>query len=262
MPASIGPFTLDVRPDGIGVVVFDRPPVNAISLEVYEAIGRLADLVEGSDEIRVLVLTAAPGARAWCGGADLKDFVGMGSAARKERYDFVNRTLPRLYELDRPVIAAIASHAVGVGVLLAALCDMRVAAAEATFSCPEIDYGLVAGSGGLLAWLKLPEGKVREMFFTGRRFTAVELEGTGFFNYVVPREDVLPTAMGIAATIAGKSLAAIRARKRASNALEGLSWMEAYRLTQQSSAGLSDMQDGQEGVRAFLEHRSPRYTGH
>lgn len=262
MPRSqtIGPFELEVGTDGVGVVVFDRPPVNAVSIAVYEAIGQLADLVERSDDIRVLVLTAGPQARAWCGGADLNDFVGMGSEARKERYDFINRTLPRLYQLDRPVIAAVNSHTVGVGVLLAAMCDMRVVSAEATFACPEIDYGLVAGSGGLLAWLKLPEGKVREIFFTGRRFSAQELESSGFFNYVVPRAEVLPKALELARLIAAKSLAAVKARKRASNALEGLKWMDAYLLTQRSSAGLSDTEDSQAGVRAFLEHRAHTVT--
>jgi enoyl-CoA hydratase len=247
-----------VDDDGVGVVVFDRPPVNAVSIAVYEALADLVDLVESSDEVRVLVLAAPPDARAWCGGADLNDFVGMDSAARKERYDFINRSLPRLYHLDRPVIAAVDGHAVGIGVILAAMCDMRVAWEDASFSCPEIDFGLIAGGGGLLAWLKLPEGKVREMLYTGRRFSAAELRESGFFNYVVRREDVLPTSLELARLVAAKSLPAIKARKAVSNALEGLTWMDAYLLAQRATAELTDGRDAQEGVRAFLEHRDAR----
>jgi enoyl-CoA hydratase/carnithine racemase len=254
----MGPFELTVDQSGVAVVVFDRPPVNALSVEVYEAIGELADLVQSSDDIRVVVLSAAPNARAWCGGADLHDFVGIDSQGRKGRYDVINRNLSRFYSLDRPVIAAINSHAIGVGMLLAATCDMRVASDEATFACPEIDFGLVAGGGGLFAWLKLPEGKVREMLYTGRRFSADELRETGFFNYIVPRHEVLPKALELAHLIAKKSLPAIKARKLTSNAIEGLTWMDAYLLAQAASAELTDARDAQEGVRAFLEHRDAR----
>ncbi len=255
MNRQIGPFELRAGDDGVGVVVFDRPPVNAVSAAVYESIAELVDVVEASDDVRVLVLTAPPDARAWCGGADLNDFVGMDAAARKERYEFINRSLPRLYHLDRPVIAAIGAHAVGIGVILAGMCDLRVAADSATFSCPEIDYGLVAGGGGLLAWLKLPEGIVREMLYTGRRFSAGELREAGFLNHVVARDEVVPRSLELARLIAAKSLPAVKARKAVSNALEGLSWMDAYLLAQKATGQLTDGHDAQEGVRAFLEHR-------
>ncbi|WP_228430811.1 enoyl-CoA hydratase/isomerase family protein [Baekduia soli] len=253
---EIGPFRVSVDARGIASVVFSRPPVNAVSIDVYEAIGRLADAIAATDEVRVVVLSAPAGARAWCGGADLNDFVGITPEGRTERYDFINRTLPRLYDLDRPVIAAINGHAVGIGVILAATCDLRVAADDACFSCPEIDFGLVAGGAGLMAWLKMPEGVVREMLYTGRRFTAGELAGTGFFNYIVAREEVVPKAMGIAELIAAKSLPAIKARKATSNALEGLGWHDAYLLAQRATAALTAGEDGQEGVRAFLEGRA------
>lgn len=254
-----GSLKLDRLRTGVGLVTFDRPPVNAVSLSVYEDIGVLSDAVQVDDRIRVLVLTAPDSARAWCGGADLNDFVGMDSAGRKERYRFINEKLPSFYNLDRPVIAAVNGSAIGIGMILAGLCDMRVAEQDAKFSCPEIDYGLVCGGGGLFAMLKMPEAKMREILFTGGRFTAQELEPTGFFNYVVPRPDVLPKAMEIAEKIAAKSLPAIRARKIASSRLEGQGWMDAYLDAQELSAGLVATKDSQEGVTAFLENRTPDY---
>ena len=250
-----GPFTLTVDDHGVGVVVFDRPPVNAVSAEVYRAIAALVDAVEASDDVKVLVLAAPEGVRAWCGGADLHDFDGIDEAGRRRRYELINRTLPRLYDLDRPVIAAVNGHTVGVGVLLAAVCDVRIGAHDATVACPEIDYGLVAGSGGLLSWLKVPEGLLREMYYTGDRIPAQRMVESGFFNRLVPRSEVVPTAVALAQRIARKGLDDLRARKKASNALEGLPWKDAYLLTQEASAKSSASASAQQGVRAFLDGR-------
>lgn len=259
MHQILGSLGLTLDDAGVAHVVFSRPPVNAVSLSVYEDIGRLVELVEATDAIRAVVLSAPPDARAWCGGADLKDFVGMDPERRKQRYAFINDRIPGFARMDRPVIAAINGHAIGIGMILAALCDLRVAAEDAQFACPEIDYGLVAGGGGVFAMLKMPEAKVREMLFTGARFSARELEPTGFFNYVLPRDQVVARALQLARSIAAKSLPAVRARKLACVAIEGRSWMDAYLDAQALSARMAAGSDGGEGVRAFLEHRAPQY---
>lgn len=261
-PQVFGALSLQVRENGVGVIMFDRPPVNAVSISVYEDLGSLADFIADSTSVRVLVLAAPDSARAWCGGADLKDFVGMNSERRKERYRFINAQLPKLYALDRPVIAAINGAAIGIGMIIAGLCDMRIAAEDAQFACPEIDYGLVCGGAGLFSMLNLPEAKVREILYTGRRFTARELEPVGFFNYVVPRDEVLARSLELASVIAVKSLPSIRARKAASSMLEGRTWIEAYLDAQAMSAQLVDGADSGEGVRAFLEHRPPAFRDH
>jgi enoyl-CoA hydratase/carnithine racemase len=256
---EVGPFRAEIDEQGIAVVVFDRPPVNAVSMEVYEALAGLADLIEAAEDARVVVLTAPVDARAWCAGADLNDFVGMVPNRRKQRYARINELLPRLYELDRPTIAAINAHVVGIGVVIAALCDIRVAADTATFACREIDYGIVPGEGGLLAGLGVPSGTVREMLFSARRFSAAEMQEAGFVGHVVPREQVLARSREIAAPIAAKSLPALRASKRVFNAIDGMGWREAYLLAQEASAAeLTATADAAEGINAFLEGRVPR----
>jgi enoyl-CoA hydratase len=259
MHDQIGCFGVNLREDGVAIVTFSRPPVNAVSISVYENIGRLVTAIEGNDAVRAVVLTAPEESRAWCGGADLNDFVGMDTEKRKERYRFINAQLPGFYRLDRPVIAAINGHAIGIGMVWAGLADMRVAWEDAKFACPEIDYGLVGGGAGLFAMLKMPEAKMREILFTGSKFTARELEPTGYFNYVVPRDEVLPKAIAIAEKIASKSLLSIRARKIAQVGLEGRTWMEAYLDAQALSAELVASADSGEGVRAFLEGRAAEY---
>lgn len=249
---QFGSFSADLRENGVALVTFSRPPVNAVSLSVYEDIGNFADYVTGDDRIKVLVITAPDGARAWCGGADLHEFEGMTAEKRKERYAFINDRLPRFHRIDRPMIAAIRSAAIGVGVMAAGMCDMRIVSEKARFACPEVDYGLIGGSAGLLASLRMPEAKVREMVYTGRTFTARELESTGFFNYVVPEAAVLPLAMDIANQIAGKSLEALRARKLASLMFEGPEWMDAYLQAQEVSSALVEKPESGAAVRAAL----------
>lgn len=233
-----GAFTLDLREDGVAIATFSRPPVNAVSLSVYEDIGRFSDYVAGDDDIRAIVITAPDDSRAWCGGADLNEFKGMTAERRKERYQFINAQLPRFHDIDRPMIAAIRGATIGVGVMLASMCDMRVASEDARFACPEVDYGLIGGSAGLFAMLRMPEAKVREMLYTGRVFTARELEPTGFFNYVVPRAAVVPLAIDLAEQIARKNMPVLRLRKLASQALEGSEWMDTYLEAQEISAAL------------------------
>ncbi len=258
LPERVGDFSIVIDGRGIATVTFDRPPVNSVSMEVYEAFPLLRDRIESDESIRVVVLAAPDDARAWCGGADLNDFVGMDPPRRKERYARINALLPHLRGLDRPTIAAINAHAVGIGVVFAALCDMRIAADSATFSCREIDYGLVPGEGGLLASLRMPQGIVREMLFTGRRFGADEMRAAGYLNAVVPRAEVAAKAEELAAMMATKSLPALRATKRTQVAIEGMDWAEAYLLAQEASGELVGGADAAEGVAAFLEGRAPR----
>ncbi len=254
----IGDFAIEVDGNGIATVTFDRSPVNAVSMTVYETLPELRARLEGDDSVRVVVLAAPEAARAWCGGADLNDFVGMNPARRKERYARINELLPDLGAMERPTIAAINAHTVGIGVVLAALCDLRIAADSATFACREIDYGLVPGEGGLLASLRMPQGLVREMLLTARRFSAEEMLRGGYLNAVVPRAEVLAKAHETAALIAAKSLPSLRATKRVQVAIEGMDWPEAYLLAQEASAELTAGPDAREGVAAFLEGREPR----
>lgn len=252
---DFGSFKVTVTEDRVGLITFSRPPVNAFSLRVYEDLGAMVDGLKDDDSFRAAVLTAPKESRAWCGGADVTEFKDMTPERRRERYEFINRQMPKFAGFDRPVIAAINGTTVGVGIILAALCDLRVAAEGARFACPEVNYGLIAGGAGLYSSVGFPEARLREMAYTGRKFTAKELESTGFFNYVVPEDQVLDKAMELARAVAEMSLPVLRASKRAYNAKAGKSWVDAYYEAQELSADLVATRDGREGVDAFLEKR-------
>lgn len=249
---SAGALTGSLLAGGVLHVLFDRPPVNAFSLAEYEALERLVSHVEANDSIRSVILSAPRDARAWCGGADLHDFEGITKDARRDRYAFINTVLPRFHALERPTVAAIHGAAIGVGMVFASLFDFRVAAKSARFALPEIDFGLMSGCAGRFMSLRLPEPKLREMLYTGQKFRADELEPTGFFNYVVEPDDVLPRALALAAAVAAKDSIAMRARKRDSLALEGAQWIDAYLRAQETSAGMVENAASRAGVIAAL----------
>lgn len=251
-----GALAGSLREGGVLHVLFERPPVNAFSLAEYQALEELVAHVEASDSVRAVVFSEPRGARAWCGGADLHDFKGITKHVRRERYAFINRVLPGFHSLDRPTIAAIHGAAIGVGMVLASLFDFRVAAKSAPFALPEIDFGLMSGCAGRFMALRLPEPKLREMLYTGQKYRAEELEPTGFFNYVVDPDEVLTRAFELAATLASKDSAAMRARKRDSIALEGSEWIDAYLCAQETSAGLVELAASRAGVESALRGRS------
>jgi enoyl-CoA hydratase/carnithine racemase len=255
---SIDCFQIDVNSEGVAHVVFSRPPVNAISLSVYQAIGDLVTYLENRNDIRVVILTASEKSRCWCGGADLNDFKGMNKALRKQRYAFINSQLPRFFALKQPVIAAINGDAIGIGFIWAGLCDLRIASEDAHFACPEIQFGLIAGGGGLMSMLKFPEAKMREMLYTGMKFSARDLEPTGFFNYVVPADQIQSKALAIAKKIASHAPEVLFKRKLASNRLENRNWMDAYLDAQALSADLVELDSSQQGVESFFTQ--PRET--
>lgn len=244
----------------IALVTIERPPVNALSYDMYRELIDVADYIEKSDDIKVVILTGSEKSRAWIGGADLKEFVDLDYESRKRRYELVNAALPRLYNLDRPVIAAINGPAVGVGTSMAAMCDIRVASKTAFFLNPQIDRGVIASGGAHLLRTNMSVGKIREMIYTARRFTAEEMQQAGFLDYVVEPDEVVAKAMEIARLIAAKSLPALKANKICNNLVEGKSWLDGYKATQEYSAKLAAGEDTKEGLRAFFERRPPSYT--
>jgi enoyl-CoA hydratase/carnithine racemase len=257
---SLKYFHVETDGQGITTVTLDRPPVNAISFDVYPEIKAFCEAIEGEDETRVVILAAKPDARAWCGGADVNDFVAIPDMeTRMARYAMMNDCLPRLYNLDRPVIAAVSGPCIGVGFVIASFCDMRVASEEAFFSCPEIDRGVLIASS-YLSRVGIPQAKAREMIYVGRRFTARELESTGFLNYVVPRGGVMAKARELAEAIAAKPLRALKANKRHMNESELTTWVESHLTAQTESARLTFSEEGREAARAFLDKRPPAYT--
>ncbi|MBZ9870411.1 enoyl-CoA hydratase/isomerase family protein [Mesorhizobium sp. BR1-1-9] len=253
-------FHIELR-NGVALVTIDRPPVNAMSREVYESLDRVIDHIEATEEIRAVVLACKAEARAWIGGGDLNEFLTLNSETRRDRHAYVESVTDRFYNLSCPTIAAVSMPAPGGGMVIASFCDIIVAADTAFFSMPEVDRSLTGGAGAYLLRLHLPVPFIREMILTGRKVSAKELHDVGFVNYVVPKDGVLSKAFEIAEAIAAKSAAAVRAIKKSANLMDRAGWDEGRAAAHKLSETLVDGPDYKEAISAFLERRKPSFTG-
>lgn len=243
-------------------VTLDRPPVNAVDREVMSEIAEVFEGLRDDRRSRAVIFTAA-GDRAFMGGADLRSVgkpsdadtpasvtVDPGAAARRAMWAILDCPLP--------VIVAVNGSALGAGLAFAAVGDILLAAEGVEFGTPEIDVGLLGASAHLS--MLVPRHKVRELYLTGERITAEELERFGAIRKVVPREHLLDTARELAANLTRKSPVALRLAKEALNRSEYLPLKEAYRLEQDYTNRLLGFEDSQEARDAFLEKRHPRWT--
>ena len=245
--------------DFVATVTIDRPPVNALSNEMIDELTRTFDAFSDRDDVRAVVLTAA--GKVFCAGADIKARAGK-TFADGERWDY-NRAIREMFlvfmECKKPVIAALNGPAIGGGVAMAACCDILLAAENAYMALNEINVGLLGGSRH--AMRLFGHSKLRRMMFTGHQVTGPELYRLGVVEACTAPDQLLPTALAMAAEIAEKSPVAIKLGKLAINTIEDLSLRDGYRFEQEMTAQLAGYEDSKEAMRAFLERRKGNFTG-
>jgi len=250
-------ISVDVQ-DGVAAVTLDRPPVNAVTLDLYERLGEtFADLGARMD-VHCAVLTGA-GDRAFCAGLDLKEFLAATVEEDPHRAEVVRTSFHRIRHCAIPVIAAVNGPALGAGTVFAAVCDIRIAADTATFSMPEINVGRCGGAahvGRLIG-----QGALRRMYFTGQPIDAAEAHRIGLVEQVVAAAELLPTARALAGVIAAKSPLGLRIAKQSLNDVEFLPVDEGYPVEQSYSTKLMATEDAREAARAVVEKRRPVFHG-
>lgn len=239
----------------VAVVTMARPPVNALNREIREELVRTIDALQDRDDVRAIVLTAR--GSVFCAGADIKEKQALGGTEgdhlRANR--LTREAFYCIHDSSKPVIAAVNGAALGAGFVMAACCDMIFAADEAVFGMPEIDVGL--GGGASILQRILPESKMRRMMLTGERIPAAELYRLGAVEACVPRSELLPAALEVAAAIATKSPAAVRTIRDAFVTVAALPMREGFRIEQKYTTELSKTADAAEARRAFFEKRKP-----
>ena len=241
---------------GLAVVTLDRPPANAVSLEVYDELRRTFHRLGEDETMRVAVFTGA--GRVFCGGNDVNDFVDMSFDQSSEYLAHVRLTFAAMYDCPVPIIGAVNGSAVGTGIVLATLCDVRIASERAKFALPEIDVGVLGGSRHVMRLAG--QGMTRMMMYTGRRVTADEALRAGIVDQVVPDDQVLLTAMAMAEEIAEKSPPAIRLAKIGLNRSEWMTLKEGYEFECTLTAAVRRTSEAKEGALAFLQKRKPSYA--
>lgn len=247
----------------VGVMTLNRPEaMNSLSYQLYADI---EDTVRSS-EARVLVITG--NGRAFCAGDDMKQILGSGEPAPKEFRDRAKATggltpaADALLHTDIPVIAAVNGPAVGWGMELALMADIRVASQRAKFGELFVVRGLCCDAPGLgrLAHLVGRE-RAAEMLFTGDVIDADEAKAIGLVGRTVPHDELMPTAMEIAGKIARNPPLAVQALKAGLRRTTEPDWRDTGRWAIEQITRLRGTEDSKEGVAAFLEKREPVYQG-
>jgi enoyl-CoA hydratase len=242
----------------IVTVTLDRPPVNALTLAMY---GAIADTFEGiGDRLDVhCAIFTARGTRAFCAGLDLREFLAAKPEDDPQRAAIVRRTFSAVRHCSIPVIAAVNGPALGAGCVLASVCDIRIAAANATFGLPEINVGRCGGGAHVGRYV--PQGALRRMFFTGAPISAETALRYHLVDEVVPSERLMETALALAGTISEKAPLGLRLGKAALHEIEFLPVEEGYAREQTYSTQLMHTEDAREATRAVLEKRPPDFHG-
>jgi len=247
---------------GVATITLNRPDVlnamnNAMRTELLELFAGLR-----SDEaVRAVVVTGA-GERAFCAGADIREFLEppVPTRFREER-----RRLDFRREMDRcpqPIIAAIRGFALGGGLELALACDIRIVAEDAQLGLTEINLAIIPGGGGTQRLPRLVgRGKALEMILTGMRVPASEALRLGLVERVVPVAELLPAAQALAKSIAEKAPIALRYAKEAVVSGLELPLADGLRVENDLATLLRTTEDRVEGARAFVEKRKPKWSG-
>jgi enoyl-CoA hydratase/carnithine racemase len=257
------PFLLIEHDGPIAIVILNRPETrNAISETVYsEEIAEFCARTTRDMSVRAVVLTGA--GKAFCAGGNVKHmheksgmFAGMPYALRNSYRTGIQLIPAALYELEVPVVAAINGPAIGAGLDLACMADIRVASEKAIFAESFVKLGIVPGDGG--AWL-LPRiigmANASLLTLTGDTIDAVKALEYGLVNEVVAPEAVMPRAMEIARSIAGNPGHATRMAKRLLREGQDMKLAPLLELSAAYQALAHYTHDHHEAVGAFLEKR-------
>jgi enoyl-CoA hydratase len=202
--------------DHVAYVTLNRPQaLNAFSVQMRDDLYEVLSAIRADDEVRVAIFKGA-GDKAFCAGADLKEFLTAPSVVKARRIRAI-RDLWRLFlSMPQALIAALHGYVLGSGMEIALFCDLRIAAADVIFGLPEVGLGILPGAGGTQTLPRiLGLSGALDMLLTGRRLDGQEALAGGLVNQVVPRDRLLQESEKVAQQIASYDPVAVRNAKRA-----------------------------------------------
>ncbi|MDX1658665.1 MAG: enoyl-CoA hydratase-related protein [Nitriliruptorales bacterium] len=244
---------LEVDADtGVGVMRLDRPPMNALSRQVWQEIYETSREAHTHQDVRALVVYGGP--KVFAAGADIKEFPEWTAQSARDGGTLLHRALDTLSRLPMVTIAAISGYALGGGCELAMACDFRYLADNAKMGQPEILLGLIPGAGGTQRLPRLVGlSKAKELVFSGRMVDANEAPEIGLADAVFPADDLLDEAQKAAARYAAGPYA-LRLAKRAIEDGSEMPLDQGLRLERDLFADCFATEDAEIGIESFIEH--------
>jgi len=213
-------FHLEERPEAL-VIRFDRPPVNAITVDTARELGGVVEAADRLPAGKAVVITGT--GSSFSAGLDLKEVPKYSRDEQREMIRTVNRLIGALYALPRPVVAAVNGHAMAGGLVLALACDVRVCtSAPCRIALTEVNVGIPFPAGPMTVVLaELPPQAARLLTLTGDLFDPVRALALGIVDEIVPPERVLPRAIERAAALSAlPGYARVKAQLRARTIVE------------------------------------------
>jgi enoyl-CoA hydratase len=243
----------------IARISLNRPPVNALSLDLIRGVVAAFERAAADDTARAVVLSSAI-ARRFSAGLDLAILLGKPSEEiRKFLQELYIKLFDAQYQLGKPSIAAVNGAARGGGMTMAVSCDVVLAGESATFGYPEIDVGVLPA----IHFAHLPRivGRHRafELLFTGRTFDAEEARDLGIVNRVISDDGLEMAAIELASIFAAKSETVIRMGRAAFMRQIDLDYRRSIAAAVDDFCNVAATDAAQEGLRAFVEKRQPQW---
>lgn len=244
--------------ENIGILTLNRPKaLNALNSALIKEIGIALKEFEKDQNVRCIIITGSE--KVFAAGADIKE---MQSKSFVDVYlgDFITSDWEQINNCRKPIIAAVAGYALGGGCELAMMCDFIIAADNAKFGQPEIQIGIIPGSGGTQRLARfVGKSKTMEMVLTGRMIDAKEAQISGLVSRVVSSEVLLKDAITTAKEIASKSLPSVLMAKEAVNRAFETSLQEGIKFERRLFHSAFSLEDQKEGMAAFVEKRNPNF---
>lgn len=253
------------KKDGaIGWMIFNNPErLNAVGLDMWEAVPAIISHFEADPEIRVIALAGA-GGKAFVAGADISQFgeTRASSAGVQSYEDATTVAFETIAHADRPTVAMIDGYCIGGGLGIALSCDLRFAAEGSTFGIPAAKLGLAYGAAGTRRLVDVVgPAFAKEIFFTARRFTCDEALAMGLVNRVFPREALEAQTRDTCAIIAENAPLTVMTAKRIVDETRKAPENFDMRYCDQLIARCFASEDYAEGRTAFMEKRKPVFRG-
>lgn len=249
---------------GVLEVTLDRPKANSIDASTSHKLAEVFGSFRDDPHLRVAIVTGA-GDRFFSAGWDLKA-AAQGEAVDADHGPGGFAGLTEMFDLNKPIIAAVNGLAAGGGFELVLACDLIFAAEHAEFFLPEVSIGMIPDSGGVFRLpRRLPRSIAMEMLLSGRKMGAEEAARWGLINSVVPGPELIAQAHTVAEKIADAAPLAVAAVKEVTGTTEYLSIEEAYATLRSGELTayqrMLASEDVVEGPRAFAENRQPVWRG-